>query len=73
MTTLKKTVHDAITGEIVVRDYTADELAQYELDKIKDLELAATKAKVEADKAATRAAVLTRLGLTSDELLALLS
>ena len=69
MTTPQKTIHDAITGEIIVRDYTADELAQYELDKIKDLELA----KAKADKAATRAAVLTRLGLTSDELLALLS
>lgn len=73
MTTLKKTIHDAITGEIIVRDYIPEELAQYEADKLKHKQQAEALATAQAEKLATRAAVLTRLGLSSDELLALLS
>lgn len=68
MTTLKKTIHDAITGEIIVRDYTADELAQYELDKAQDIKLRAAKAKADKALADKRQIILDRLGITSDEL-----
>ncbi len=52
-----------------LRDMTADELAQYELDQI---EVAKLK-EAEATKAAAKAALLTRLGITADEAAILLS
>jgi hypothetical protein len=52
------------TGEEVIRDATADEIAQRELDKA---EGAARKAEAEAKEAA-KAAILDRIGLTADEL-----
>jgi hypothetical protein len=67
MTTPQKTIYNAITGEIIVRDYTANELAQYELDKAQDIKLRADKAKADADKAAARQALLDKLGITNDE------
>jgi hypothetical protein len=69
MTSLQKTIFNCATGETTIRDFTSEELAENETLKLR----AEATAKAEADKAATRAAVLTRLGLTSDELLALLS
>jgi hypothetical protein len=71
--TFKKIIFDVLTGETITQDMTPSEIAQYEADKLKADQVAEALAKDEADKAATRAAVLTRLGLTSDELLALLS
>ena len=72
MTTPQTLVHNAITGEIVTRDYNADELAQHETDKAqvdKDL-----KAKVKSEQvlANKRQIILDRLGLTDDEFKALL-
>lgn len=67
------TIFNAITGETITRDMNAAELAQSQADKQQADKDAETLAKAQADKEATRAAVLTRLGLTSDELLALLS
>jgi len=64
---------DALTGESITRDMTSSELAQLQADKLEADKEAEALAKDQADKEATRAAVLTRLGLTSDELLALLS
>jgi hypothetical protein len=61
------------TGETIIRDMTESEISQFNLIKIKAAQNSEALAKVEADKLATRAAVLTRLGLSSDELLALLS
>jgi hypothetical protein len=57
------------TGEEIVRDMNADELAQYELDK------AAAKADSDAlaAKAAEKSALLTKLGITADEAKLLLS
>jgi hypothetical protein len=52
------------TGEEIVRDFTAEEIAQMELDKA---EGAARKAEAEA-KASERQAILDRIGLTADEL-----
>ena len=67
MTTPQITIHDAITGETVTRDFNAIELAQFEVNKSqteKDL-----KAKEKADKALAdkRQIILDRLGLTNDE------
>ena len=73
MTTPQITISDAITGETIIRDMNATELAQLEADKIQADKDAETLAKAQADKEATRAAVMKRLGLSSDELLALLS
>ena len=54
---------NAETAEEIVRDATADEIAQMELDAAKD-----TERKAEADaKKAARQAILDRLGLTADE------
>lgn len=70
--TQQKTIHNAQTGETITRDFTADEQAQHD----KDVADAATQAK--ADKAAAtakqvaRQAVLDKLGLTADEITALL-
>lgn len=55
---------NAETGEEIIRDMNADELAQLEADKAAQAMAAAAKAKAEAEKAA----LLARLGLTEDEL-----
>ena len=52
------------TGEEIVRDATAEEIAQIELDAVNDV---ARKAEAEA-KAIAKAAILDRIGLTADEL-----
>ena len=52
------------TGEEIVRDANAEEIAQMELDAANT---AARKAETEA-KATARAAILDRIGLTADEL-----
>lgn len=51
------------TGEEIVRDATAEEIAQIKIDAEN---AAARKAEIEA-KEATRQAILDRLGLTADE------
>jgi len=61
------------TGETIIRDMTESEISQFSSVKIKAAQNAEALAKAQADKESTRAAVLTRLGLSSDELLALLS
>ena len=55
---------NAETGEEIIRAMNAEELAQLETDKTEAQAFKAAKAKAEADKAA----LLTRLGLTEDEL-----
>tara|TARA_R110002126_G_scaffold34540_4_gene106900 strand:+ start:80 stop:298 length:219 start_codon:yes stop_codon:yes gene_type:complete len=52
------------TGEEIVRDANAEELAQIEADKSAQVAYEAAKAQQAADKAA----LLTRLGLTEEEL-----
>ena len=66
--THKVTDINGITGEIVLRDMNADELAQLEIDKVN----AQAKAEALAAKQAARQAVLDKLGLTADEAQALL-
>ncbi len=54
---------DVTTGEEIIRDATAEEIAQMELDAANAIALQA-----EADaKAAQRQAVLNRLGITEEE------
>ena len=63
MTTPQTMVHNAITGEIVTRNFNASELAQAEADKIAQ-DQAAADAKASAS---ARQAVLDKLGITADE------
>jgi hypothetical protein len=51
------------TGEVVEREMTAEELAQYKIDQA---DLAAKASKKEAD-AAAKATLLERLGITAEE------
>ncbi len=55
--------HNIETGEIIERDFNADELAQYE----KDLAAQEAADAEQAAKAEQRAALLQRLGITADE------
>jgi hypothetical protein len=57
-------IHNAETNEIIDREMTDAEFAQFEADKAAHKASEAVKAKAEADKAA----LLERLGLTEDEL-----
>ena len=67
---------DAITGEVIERDFTEEELAQRELDLT-----AATEAQETAEAAAAAAlaakesakAKLKKLGLTEDEIAAMIT
>lgn len=63
-------IHNIETGEIFSRDMTADELAQYEKDKL----TREAEKQLAADKAAAKAAAeakLVALGLELDDLRAL--
>ena len=73
MTTPQKTIHNAITGEIIVRDYTAAELAQYEIDKVRDIKLREDNRKAQEVFDRKRQEILDRLGITAEELKTILS
>ena len=73
MTTPQIIIHDALTGETVTRDYNEIELAQLEADQAQAKKEATAKAKAEKAKADTRQTILDRLGITNEELLAILS
>lgn len=60
---------NALTGETVERDQTETELAQATADEAE----AQARAKAEADKAKLKEATIAKLGLTADEVAALLS
>ena len=62
-------IHNAETDEIIDREMTADEFADYKADKANEK----AKAEAEADKAAQRTALLERLGITAEEAQLLLS
>jgi len=68
MTTPQIQIHDVATGEIVLREMNADEIAQLEKDK--------TQTQLDAEariaKEGARKAVLSKLGLSSEEFAALL-
>jgi hypothetical protein len=62
-------IHDLSTDEVIDREMNDAEFAQYEADQA----AAAERAAAEAAKAAEKAALLTRLGITADEAKLLLS
>ena len=59
----KVTDINGITGEQVVRDMNADELAQLELDKVS----AVARATEQAARATAREVLLDKLGITAEE------
>jgi hypothetical protein len=63
------TEHDANTSETVVRDMTKTELAQYTADQKAIAELS----NLDLTRAKLKAETLAKLGLTADEVAALLS
>ena len=62
-------IHNVETGEVIEREMTAAELAQAKID---DANFEALK-ESEATKAAEKAALLAKLGITADEAKLLLS
>jgi hypothetical protein len=62
-------IHNTETNEIIDREMNDEEFAQYEADQAAQAELAAT----EAAKAAEKAALLDRLGISAEEAKLLLS
>lgn len=69
MTTPQVSEVNILTGETIVRDMTKTELAQYQADQLE----AEALRQAEADRAALKKATLAKLGLTADEVAALLS
>jgi hypothetical protein len=67
MTTVK--IHNVETGEIVEREMNAEELDQLEADKLSGQ----LESEAAANKAAAKAALLEKLGITEDEAKLLLS
>lgn len=57
------TIHNIETGEVIEREMNAEELAQWEADKVQ----AQAEAEALAAKESARQAILDRLGLTADE------
>ena len=55
--------HDAATGEVIEREMTSEEIAQWEADKAK----AEAMKIAQATKAHERSALLAKLGITEEE------
>lgn len=58
-----KLIINVETGELIEQELNAEEIAQYEIDQ----EEQAARVAAKAAKAAEKAALLTRLGITADE------
>jgi len=65
----KVVIVNAITGETVEREQTEAEIAQAKADEAQ----AKAQAQADADRQALKTATLAKLGLTADEVAALLS
>jgi hypothetical protein len=65
----KVVIINALTGETVEREQTDAELEQSKVDEVQ----AQAQAKAEDDRAKLKESVLVKLGLTADEVTALLS
>lgn len=63
MTNPMITIHNAENGQIIEREMNAEELSQFELDKIESKTLAT----LEANKIKAKAALLAKLGISEDE------
>ena len=61
MPTIK--IHNVETDEVIEREMTAEEVAQWEADQASAL----ARSQVEAQAAAQRQALLAKLGITEDE------
>ena len=69
-------IHNIETGEIVEREMTAEELAQYEADQaaqVTQQEAEAQKAAEEAARLSAKLAIYAKLGLTEEEINTLIS
>jgi hypothetical protein len=64
---LKAVILDALTGEVIEREFTAEEVAEYEANQI--AQLAEEEARLSTRNSAL--AKLAALGLTEDEIAAL--
>jgi len=73
MSDYKEVIHNIATGEITERPYTKDELAAVAIAEAKAKAERDSFAAAEATKNAEKTAVLAKLGLTADEVAALLS
>jgi hypothetical protein len=67
--TAKTSIFDASTGEVIERELTADEIALYEADQ----EFFAEKEAAKHDLQIKKEEVVAKLGLTAEEVAALLS
>ena len=73
MTISQITIIDCAKGETITRDFNETELAQLETDQAQAKKDAAAKTKADKAAADKRQTILDRLGITNDELLAILS
>lgn len=69
MTKYIEKIYDVTTGETTEREYTPDEIAEVQANMAQQL----AKTQADAIKATEKAALLERLGITSDEAALLLS
>jgi hypothetical protein len=69
MTKKKILIHNVSTGEVIEREMNVEELAQHEIDLAKEKE----HSTIQATKAAEKAALLEKLGITAEEAALLLS
>lgn len=70
---MKHKIIDLETGKETIRDYTAEEIAQFEKDRAETEAIVSQQLAVEQSKNAARQAVLDKLGLTAEEAAALLA
>jgi len=73
MTTPQATIYNVITSEVVTRDFNETELAQLETDQAQAKKEAAAKIQKDEALANKRQIILDRLGITHEELKAILS
>ena len=66
-------IYDLQTGEQTIREYTEEENAKADQERIETDAALAARQQAEATKAAEKAALLAKLGITDDEAKLLLS
>jgi hypothetical protein len=66
---MKIDIYDHLTGKVISREMTAEEKTNFELVQNE----AEKQAEIEAQKAKLKANIINKLGLTADEVAALLS
>jgi outer membrane protein assembly factor BamE (lipoprotein component of BamABCDE complex) len=72
MTTPQIVIFDALTGKTITRDFNEIELAQFEADQAQAKKDSAEQTKANQAAADKRQQILDRLGITNEELLAIL-